>query len=159
MPAEINEELAKQIYQTSLDRICDAYFSNDFDAFLAHMHVPHSYTTQDGTQHTITNQIQMREAFDCFRQYLTGLGITHFIRECTGAMFLCETKIIGGHVSEFLQNGTRVREPYDVMAVLELIDGAWGVVSSENALPNTSWQSQAFRHGAQKTNEPPDGAT
>lgn len=152
MRTEINEEMARQIYQDSLDQIGKAYFDNDFDAFKAKIHVPHQYATQDGTQHVITNHTQMRDAFDCFRDYMFGLGVTHFVRNCTGAMALCETKIIGGHQSEFLQNGTRIRDPYDVMSIMELIDGTWQVTSSENALPDNAWQVMSFRHGAEKPN-------
>lgn len=155
MPIEITEKMARQIYQDSLDQIAKAYFDNDFDVFKEKIHVPHKYATQDGTQHVITNYTQMRAAFHCFRNYLLGVGVTHFVRNCTGAMALSETRIIGGHLSEFLQDGTRIRAPYDVMAILELIDGTWKVISSENGLPDNAWQTMSFRQGAEKLNLPP----
>ncbi|WP_341365388.1 hypothetical protein [Yoonia sp. BS5-3] len=152
MSPEVREETAKQIYQGALDRIGKAYFDNDFAAFQAEVYVPHHYTTQEGTEHVIANYAQLREAFDCFRDYFIGLGVTDFVRTCTGAMYLSETKIIGGHDTEVLQSGTRIRDPYSVMSIMELIDGVWQVCSSENALPDNSWQVMSFRHGAEKLN-------
>ena len=151
MAEKITEVQAKQIYQDLLDRICDAYFDNDFEAFKAALHVPHSYATE-GEERQIQTYDQMREAFDCFRDYLTGVGVTHFIRTCTGAMQLGHDKIIGGHMTETLRDGTRLRQPYEVWATLQMIHGKWMVISSENAISDTSWQALAFRQGAEKVN-------
>ena len=67
-------------------------------------------------------------------------------------MQLANSKIIGGHMTEILRDGTRLRQPYEVWATLELINGAWMVTSSENAIADTSWQALAFRQGAEKVN-------
>ena len=153
MTAELTEEKASEIYQDLLDRICDAYFVGDFPAFKTAIHTPHTYSTEE-KQHRIENDAQMEQAFNCFRDYLQGMGVTDFIRECTGAAFLAPNRIIGGHKSELLRNGTRLREPYTVWATLELLDGVWKVTSSEIAIADTAWQSVAFRQGAAMTDAP-----
>lgn len=147
MASEITEEMAVEIYQHLLDKICAAYFENDFDAFQNALHVPHRYSTK-GNEQLITTCAQMKEAFDAFRGYLKGLGVTDFIRICTGAAVLTPTKIIASHTTEFLRNGNRLRDPYEVWATLEFIEGTWRVTSSENAINDTSWQAMAFRQGA-----------
>ena len=153
MASQITEEMAVEIYQQLLDQICTAYFENDFDAFQAAIHVPHRYSTKEN-ELQITTCAQMREAFDAFRGYLKGLGVTDFIRICTGAAVLGPTKIIAGHTTEFLRHGNRLHEPYEVWATLEFIDGTWKVTSSENAITDTSWQAMAFRQGATMTDTP-----
>ena len=145
MTAEVSEEAARQIYQASLDKITKSYFDDDFDSFQANLSIPYTYVAPDGTKLVITNAAQTRDAFNCFRDYLLGAGVTHYVRDCMGAMFLEDKKIIGGHVSQFLQNGTQVREPYDVMMVIELIDGAWRTTSSECSPPKTAWPAVSFR--------------
>ncbi len=147
MPEKMTETEATEIYQDLLDRICDAYFSGDFSAFKAAIQVPHVYKTEGQEQH-IESYEQMQQAFDCFCDYLQGVGVTDFIRTCTGAMELGPNRILGGHTTELLRNGARLREPYTVWATLELIDGNWMVTSSENAISDTAWQSLAFRQGA-----------
>ncbi|MEO1640205.1 MAG: hypothetical protein AAFU41_13280 [Pseudomonadota bacterium] len=143
----VTEEEACAIYQDLLDRICDAYFSDDFASFQTAIHVPHQYKTEDG-EHRIETYEQMHEAFKAFRDYLIGVGVTNFVRRCTGALALSEAKLIGSHETDLLQNGVRLREPYEVWATLELVEGQWKVVSSENAVKDTCWQSFAFQHGA-----------
>ena len=147
MSSEITEKQAADIYQDLLDRIWDAYFNDDFDAFRSTMNVPHTYTTEVKEQ-TIETYDQLQIAFNSFRQYLIGMGITDMVRQCTGAMALGDRKIIGGHTTVLLRDGEELREPYSVWATLELTDGTWKVTSSENALSDTAWQSKAFGEGA-----------
>ena len=150
----ICEKEAHRIYQDLLDRICDAYFSDDFAAFKTLIHTPHVYRTET-TEQRIETVEQMEQAFACFRDYLLGVGVTDFLRNCIGATALTPTKILGGHITDLLSNGTRLRDPYEVWATVELIDGAWRVTGSQNAVADTSWQSHAFRQGAQMKHESP----
>ena len=158
MAQAFNEEMAKRIYQDLLEKICYAYFENDFGAFQEAMHVPHHYRTETDAQQIDTVD-QLRRAFDCFRDYFEGLGVTDFIRTCTGAAIIGPEKIAASHVTELLRNGTRLHQPYEVWAILELVDGQWKVTSSENAIADTSWQAHAFRQGAEMTHEPSIGRT
>lgn len=156
MAQAVDEEMAKQIYQDLLDKICRAYFENDFCAFEEAMHVPHHFRTECVAQQIDTID-QLRHAFNCFREYFLGFGVTDFFRTCTGATPIGTDKIVGRHVTELLQNGTRLRPPYEVWGTLELIGDSWKVASSENALSDMSWQAHAVRKGAEKIHEPPQG--
>jgi hypothetical protein len=120
----VDEEMAKQIYQDLLDKICRAYFENDFCAFEEAMHVPHHFRTECVAQQIDTID-QLRHAFNCFREYFLGFGVTDFFRTCTGATPIGTDKIVGRHVTELLQNGTRLRPPYEVWGTLELIGDSW----------------------------------
>jgi hypothetical protein len=154
----VDEKDAKQIYQNLLDKICYAYFENDFDAFQDSLHVPHHYRTESDAQQ-IDNIDQLRRVFHCFRDYFLGLRVTDFIRTCTGTALLGPNEFSASHMTELVRNGTRLRQPYEVWAIVKRIDGIWKVASSENAISDTSWQAHAFRQGAELKHEPPQGRT
>ena len=158
MAQVVDEKGAKQVYQDLLDKICYAYFENDFDAFQDAMHMPHHYRTETDAQQIDTAD-QLLRAFHCFRDYFVGLGVTDFIRTCTGAALLGPDKIAASHMTELLCNGTRLRQPYEVWAIVKKVDGIWKVASSENAISDTSWQAHAFRQGAEFKHKPLQGRT
>jgi hypothetical protein len=154
MTETLTEDSAFVIYQGLLDEISDAYFAGDLDAYLHVVHVPHEYST-DSAAHCINDASQMEAVFDSFRGYLEGIGVTDYLRSCTGAAPISNTKILGGHTTELLRNGARLRDPYEVWSTLELIDGVWKMTGSQNAISDTSWQAHAFRQGVEmKTTDP-----
>ncbi|MEJ6403592.1 hypothetical protein [Yoonia sp. 2307UL14-13] len=143
---QLTESAAKDIYQGLLEKIGASYFDNDFASFRQMVHVPHHFSTE-GKYFVIDTTEDLETSFHHFREYLAGLGVTDFIRTCTGAAFLGEDKIMGAHVSDLIRNGARTREPYEVWSSLDLIDGRWKVTGSQNALSDTSWQAITFSHG------------
>ena len=153
MPDLISEEKAAEIYQQLLDDIQAAYFANDFAHYRQMIHAPHTYSTKGGTLR-IADYDQLLLSFQAFGEYLQGLGVTEFRRKCLGAAVLSADKFIGSHSTEFLRDGTSLREPYEVWATVERIDGRWVVTGSENAIEDTSWQAHAFRQGAERIHTP-----
>jgi len=140
---ESSEAAATAIYQRLLDQIGETYFANDFAGFARFVHVPHRFITES-EEKLIETPTQLQTGFDKFRDYLTGVGITNFIRKCSGAMFLSPDRIIGSHMTEMISQGTRIREPYEVWSTLERIAGRWMVISSRNAISDISWQAIAM---------------
>ncbi len=110
------------------------------------VHVPHRFSTE-GKDFVVETVEEMERSFHHFREYLSGLGVTDFVRTCTGAAFLGTEKIMGAHISDLIRNAQRTREPYEVWSSLELIDGDWKVVASQNAIADTSWQAITFSQG------------
>lgn len=142
----LDENTAKRIYQELLDQIGSAYFDADFASFHRVVHVPHRFATE-GKEHIVETTEHLHRSFDCFREYLAGLGVTDFVRTCTGAAFLGPDKIVGSHISDLISNGTRTREPYEVWSTMRRIDDRWQVVASQNALADTAWQAITFAQG------------
>lgn len=152
----LDDATAQRIYQDLLDKISASYFDADFAYFRQAIHTPHTFAT-DGKNHVVKDEKELRQSFDKFCRYLKGAGITNFIRTCQSAAFVATDKIVGEHVSHMIRKDTWTREPYEVRSVLHRIDGAWMVVSSENALPDSSWQAIAFRHHTTDKTIPPQG--
>lgn len=86
----------------------------------------------------------MRRAFDEMHHYLKGIGTTEMMRACVASKYTSPTRIESTHVTELLQHGKRLNEPYPVFSVIEKIDGGWKVTHGEYALEETNGQALAL---------------
>lgn len=143
---------ASDVAEALLEVTGDALMTSDFPAFAAVFRVPQQMATMAGPIHMETVE-DMQRAFVDMCQHFKAIGVTDMFRTCVSAEYRTPTKIETTHVSELLQNGKRLNEPYPVFSVLEKIDGNWMVTSSEYALEATNGQALALRR-ADKSQRP-----
>ncbi len=134
---------ALKIAEAILEITGDALMTGDFDAFAAVFHVPQFMATMAGPVHMETVD-DMRRCFDEMHQHFKGIGVTELVRACVAAEYKSPTRIESTHVTELLQNGKRLNEPYPVFSVLEKIDGDWKVTGGEYALEPSNGQALAI---------------
>lgn len=108
----------------------------DFDAFAAHILLPHDVSTFDGF-----GQIETRESlhrlFNNLRVFYDQIGVTDLLRHTLSAVFRDETTISAVHEVQLVQYGSLLTiDPYQVHSELEFVNGAWGVKRSRYAIPN-----------------------
>ncbi|MCK0095546.1 hypothetical protein MWU60_08175 [Yoonia sp. F2084L] len=134
---------AKDIAEALLETTGNALMSGDFDAFAAVFHAPQVMATMAGPVHMETVD-DMRRAFDGMHEHLTAMGVTHMYRTVVAAEFKAPSMIESTHVTELLQDGKRLNEPYPVFSVLKMIDGNWKVTGGEYALEASNGQALAI---------------
>ncbi|WP_108816217.1 hypothetical protein [Loktanella sp. Alg231-35] len=134
---------ASDIAEAILEVTGDALMSGNFDAFSAVFHAPQTMVTMAGPVY-MENLEDMRRAFDEMHQYLKGMGVTEMIRACVASEYTSPTRIESTHVTELLQNGKRLNEPYPVFSILEKVNGGWKVTRGEYALEESNGQALAI---------------
>ncbi|AXI45414.1 hypothetical protein C1J03_04795 [Sulfitobacter sp. SK012] len=133
---ENSDEVAQQIYQEMLDRICVAYEMRDFDCFARMINVPHTIFGFGPTT-TLNDHSDLREVFDGTCTFLATKAVTDHIRTCLVATFTASDEIDCMHETRMLCGAHVLEHPYPVQSILRRINGEWAVCRSYIALdPN-----------------------
>lgn len=125
---------ASEIYQSILDMLTETAISGDVANYLAHMDIPHTLTTANGTI-TLESEAGLRQAFDAARSTLCRNALNGVTRVCLSAEFTAPRMIEGQHKTWLTTDETQIRQCYEGRLTLREVDGLWKVSASEYGSP------------------------
>ncbi len=123
---------ARAIYQDLLDRIGAARDANDFDTYATYFCLPHLVQSFDRRAH-ITSREQLQKLFNDLQQELQVHNITTMARLCTGANFVDERTITGGHTVWVVNRENKLHDSYISLTTVRLGPDGWQVGDSQYA--------------------------
>lgn len=106
--------------------------------------LPHKVSSL-GPEIILQTRDDLHRLFQSIRRHLDQTGATAYLRTCISAQFTSETEIIGTHETRVMMETHVVEEPYPVKSQLCLIDDAWWVCKSDNAIEPEKGMGRAIR--------------
>ena len=133
---EFLNRVAVEITNTLLRLTNDAARARDFEAFAAHILLPHDVSTFEGFERIETRE-SLERLFRNMMAHYDHIGVTDLSRRTLSAVFRDETTISAVYEVQPIQYGSVLTiEPYQVHCEIEFADGVWGVKRSRYAIPN-----------------------
>ena len=126
-------------FQHYLDEIVDAIRARDFEAFRAHIALPVTVITAEGTQ-IIAGSDELRDGFEGYIAALDGHGVTDYVRVVLSATAISPTLASCTYMTHLLRNGARVVEPFPSTVLLRRDDGTWRAISFMVSLTHERWR-------------------
>lgn len=106
--------------------------------------VPHKVSSL-GPDIILQTRDDLYSLFQSIRQHLDQIGATTYLRTCISAQFATETEIIGTHETRVMMGTQALEEPYPVKSHLGLIEDAWWVCKSDNAIEPEKGMGRAIK--------------
>jgi hypothetical protein len=131
---------AAEIYQTNLDAVSRALWTEDLALALEHLALPNQTVTADA-EYVITSPDDVHIILTEFLAGLRAMGADSYQRVCRGARFMTpkEDVIVGEHDTFLLNGGTLLRPPYlNIMTLIRSADGRWRACRIEAIEHNTA---------------------
>lgn len=147
---------AKAIAEYLLDITGHALMSGDFAAFAEVFDLPQVMTVA-GDAIEVETRADLERMFDTMHQHFKGIGVTDLIRLCEAAEFVGPGEINATHVTHLMSRGTRVQDPYPVIATLVHRKSGWKVSSAEYDLDPSGGQARAIKRA--RSDQPRDSET
>ncbi len=124
---------AREIAEDLLARTGQGLITGDFKLFGDCFALPKEMETFEGRR-VIRTQAEMESVFNDVRAYYAKIGMTHMERHVVDAEFRNPTSIVSTHQSRLVADYELVQQPFDVLSVIELIEGAWRIRHSQYAI-------------------------
>ena len=126
-------------FQDFLDGVVETIRTRDFDAFEAHMGLPLTVFSYEGTA-VVTDPEDLRHYFRLYVENLERTGVDEQRRIATSFYQIGPKLAACTYDTHLLREGKRVIEPYASSSTLRCEDDRWRVVSIMSAIPHgRSW--------------------
>lgn len=99
--------------------------------------------TFDGRR-VITTREELEAVFNDVRAYYRTIGMTRVDRHIVDAEFRNPTCIVSTHQSRVYADEELIQQPFAVLSVIELKDGAWRIRHSEYGIMDSSAHNRAL---------------
>lgn len=130
---EKGEAVATKLLTGLLDRSGRPLLQGGFDLFAGCFHLPQTLTTSDGMR-LITTRAELESLFYDLRAYYSDIGVKMLTRRPVKAEFVNEDTIIAIHQTFVLGQEGLMRDPYEVLTILQRKEDRWAVAYSDYAL-------------------------
>ena len=104
-----------------------------FEAFAACFHLPQTLTTTDGMR-IIRTREELEQLFYDLRSYYSEIGVQMLTRQPVKAEFTNEFTILAVHQTCVIGQQGLMRDPYEVLTILQYKEGSWAASFSDYAL-------------------------
>lgn len=137
------QKTAREIAEDLLARTGQGLITGDFKLFGECFALPKEMETFEGRR-VIRTQAEMESVFNDVRAYYAKIGMTHMERHVVDAEFRNPTSIVSTHQSRLVAEYELVQQPFDVLSVIELIEGAWRIRHSQYAIVDSEDHNTAL---------------
>lgn len=137
------ENTAREIAEDLLARSGHGLITGDFDVFCECFALPTAMETFEGRR-VINTRDELKTAYNTVCAYYEKVGTTELVRHIVDAEFRNPTSIVSTHQAKIVADAELVQQPYDVLSVIELIDGAWRIRHSEYAIVDSEEHNTAL---------------
>lgn len=124
---------AQKILTELLDGTARPLLGGGFDAFARCFHLPQTLTTTDGMR-LIRTREELRQLFYDLRGYYGEIGVEMLTRQPVRAEFANEHTILAVHQTFVIGQQGLMRDPYEVLTILQRKEGIWAASYSDSAL-------------------------
>jgi hypothetical protein len=138
---------AREVSEFLLDVTGRGLLQRDFELFASAFHLPHPVSTMDD-RFVLQTRDDLRRAFDSTCDHHKDAGVTDMVRYCEAAAFKSPTCVEATHVAQLMRGSEPLQDPYPVFSVLQKIEGAWKIMSSDYAMDSTTGRAKALKAGA-----------
>ena len=105
--------------------------------------LPKEMETFEGRR-VINTLAELEEVFDDVRRYYQSIGMTRMERRIVDSEFRNSTTIVSTHNSRLYAEDQLIQQPFDVLSVIELVEGAWRIRHSEYAITDSNAHNHAL---------------
>lgn len=117
--------------------------TGDFTRFRDCFALPTAMETFEGRR-VIQTVDALEAAFREVCAYYKKVGTTDMVRHIVDAEYRNPTSIVSTHQSRLVAETELIQQPFDVLSVIELIDGAWRIRHSEYAIVDSEDHNTAL---------------
>lgn len=142
-PVSQPETTARDIAEDLLDRSGRGLTQGDFKLFECCFTLPKEMETFGGRR-VIRTREEMKAVFNDVRAYYRKIGMTRVDRHVVDAEFRNPTCIVSTHQSRVYAGDELIQQPFDVLSVIELLEGAWRIRHSEYAITDSADHNSAL---------------
>lgn len=150
------ERTAREIAEDLLARTGHGLITGDFSVFCECFSLPTEMETYEGRR-VIETKAEMEAVFNDVRAYYQKVGTTEMERFIVDAEFRNPTSIVSTHQSRLVSEAGLAQQPFDVLSVINLIDGAWRIRHSQYAIVDSKDHNTALTGLNAALNESSDG--
>ncbi len=137
------EKTAREIAEDLLARSGQGLITGDFKLFCDCFAFPNAMETFGGRR-VIETMEEMETVFNDVRAYYHKTGMTEMVRHIVDAEYRNHSTIVSTHQARVVAESGLVQQPYDVLSVIELIEGAWRIRHSEYAIVDSEDHNTAL---------------
>lgn len=137
------QKTAREIAEDLLARTGQGLIAGDFRPFSDCFALPNTMNTFE-ERRVIKTEGELETLFSDVRAYYHKIGMTEMERHIVDAEFRNPTTIVSTHQSRLVAENELVQQPFDVLSVLELFDGAWRIRHSEYAIVDSEDHNTAL---------------
>lgn len=137
------QKTAREIAEDLLTRTGQGLLTGDFRLFCDCFALPKEMETFEGRR-VIRTEAEMESLFNDVRAYYARIGMTDMVRHIVDAEFRNATSIVSTHQSRLVAEHELVQQPFDVLSVIALIDGAWRIRHSQYAIVDSEDHNTAL---------------
>lgn len=134
---------AREIAEDLLARTGQGLITGDFRLFCECFALPKEMETFEGRR-VIRTEAEMEAVFRDVRAYYAKIGMTKMDRHIVDAEYRNATSIVSTHQSRLVAECELVQQPFDVLSVIELIDGDWRIRHSQYAIVDSEDHNTAL---------------
>ena len=134
---------AREIAEDLLARTGHGLITGDFETFCECFSMPNEMETFEGRR-VIETASELETVFGDVRAYYDKIGMTQMERHIVDAEFRNPTSIVSTHQSRLVAESELVQQPFDVLSVIKLIDGAWRIRHSQYAIVDSKDHNTAL---------------
>lgn len=127
------EKTAREIAEDLLVRTGQGLITGDFKPFGDCFALPKEMETFEGRR-VIKTEAELESLFNDVRAYYDKIGMTEMERHVVDAEFRNPNTIVSTHQSRLVAESELVQQPFDVLSVIELIEGVWRIRHSQYSI-------------------------
>ena len=127
------DPIAENLLVDLLNRTGTSLINGGFEGFASCFHLPQTLATADGLRR-ITTRAELEQFFYELRGYYHEVGVKMLTRQPLTAQFVNEQTIVTVHKSFVIGKEGLMRDPFEVMTILQRKGDSWGASFSDSAL-------------------------